>query len=251
MSRSAPLPLDALQLDAALQLLGRAGHAVGDGPRDAAWLQRVIDGLCELSSRDALTGLSNRRQFELTLDREADRVARSGEAALVLLLDIDHFKRVNDTYGHAAGDLVLQAVARALQECVRPMDTVARYGGEEFAIVLPNCQTAFGQAVAERIRRTVESRVVTVGPGVSLAVTLSAGGAFAPPWVRSSARLWMERADAQLYRAKDEGRNRTCIEPTAVSLVSAEEKSMLFATSASLPLLDGDPPVTASPREAP
>ncbi len=245
MSRTT-IPQDVLHLDPALQLLQRAGHDLGGGPRDALWLQRLIDGLCDLSSRDALTGLSNRRQFELTLDGEVDRVARSGEAALVLLLDIDHFQRVNDTYGHAAGDLVLQSVARSLQDCVRPMDTVARYGGEEFAIVLPNCQPAFGQAVAERIRRTVEARLVNVSPGVSLGVTLSAGGAYAPPWVRSSARLWMERADAQLYRAKAEGRNRSCMEPSAVSLVSAEEKSLLFATSTLQPLYDDEVAVIAT-----
>ncbi|QAZ40553.1 GGDEF domain-containing protein [Methylibium sp. Pch-M] len=234
----APLPTDGLHLDTALQLLQRAGHALSTGPRDAAWLQRLVDALCDLSSRDALTGLANRRQFDLALERETDRVARSGEAALVLLLDIDHFKRVNDTYGHAAGDLVLQAVARTLQECVRPMDTVARYGGEEFAIVLPNCPPAFAQAAAERVRRAVEARTVPLPQGITLSVTLSAGGAFAPPWVRSSARLWTERADAQLYRAKAEGRNRTCIEPTAVSLVSAEERGMLFSPSLPMPLDD-------------
>lgn len=237
MSPTAPSPLDALQLEAALQLLQRAGQDLAL-PRDAAGLQRLIDALCELSSRDPLTGLANRRQFELALDREADRVARSGEPALVLLLDIDHFKRVNDTYGHAAGDLVLQAVARTLQHCVRPMDTVARYGGEEFAIVLPNCPPAFAQQVAERVRHSIEREVVSVAPSTALSVTLSAGGAFAPPWVRSSARLWTERADAQLYRAKSEGRNRTCLEPTAVSLVSAEERGMLFAMSMPAPLSD-------------
>lgn len=234
----APLPTDGLHLDTALQLLQRAGHALSTGPRDAAWLQQLVDALCDLSSRDALTGLANRRQFDLALERETDRVARSGEAALVLLLDIDHFKRVNDTYGHAAGDMVLQAVARTLQECVRPMDTVARYGGEEFAIVLPNCPPAFAQAAAERVRRAVEARTVPLPQGITLSVTLSAGGAFAPPWVRSSARLWTERADAQLYRAKAEGRNRTCIEPTAVSLVSAEERGMLFSPSLPMPLDD-------------
>lgn len=234
----APLPTDGLHLDTALQLLQRAGHALLPGPRDAAWLQQLVDALCDLSSRDALTGLANRRQFDVALERETDRVARSGEAALVLLLDIDHFKRVNDTYGHAAGDLVLQAVARTLQECVRPMDTVARYGGEEFAIVLPNCPPAFAQAAAERVRHAVESRAVPLAQGITLSVTLSAGGAFAPPWVRSSARLWTERADTQLYRAKAEGRNRTCIEPTAVSLVSAEERGMLFSPSLPMPLDD-------------
>jgi diguanylate cyclase len=233
-------PIDALRLEAAQQLLSRAGRPLPPGPRDADWLQALIDGLCDLSSRDALTGLANRRHFELALDREADRAARSGEAALLLLFDVDLFKSVNDDYGHAAGDLVLQSVARSLQHCVRPMDTVARYGGEEFAVVLPSCQPAFGLQVAERIRRTVELQVVNVAPDLGLSVTLSAGGAFAPPWVRSSARLWLERADAQLYRAKAGGRNRTCLEPTPHSLVSAEEKSLLFAPSATAPL-DADP----------
>ena len=238
--------LDHLHLEAALQLLERAGHALPGGRRDAAWLQGVIDGLCDLSSRDALTGLANRRQFELALDREADRTARSGEAALLLLFDVDHFKQVNDRHGHAAGDFVLQSVARSLQLCVRPMDTVARYGGEEFAIVLPSCQQAFGLQVAERIRLTVEMQAICIAPDLALSVTLSAGGAFAPPWVRSSGRLWIERADAQLYRAKGEGRNRTCLEPTALSLVSAEEKSLLFTTSAAIPF--DDDPVAPSHR---
>lgn len=244
MNPSPPIALDALKFDTALRLLRRAGHHCPAGPRDAAWLQGLIDALCELSSRDALTGLANRRQFELALERECDRVARSGEPALVLMLDIDHFKKVNDTHGHAAGDAVLQSVARTLQQCVRPMDTVARFGGEEFAIVLPNCPPTFAQAVAERICRAVEAQTVNVAPGVDLSVTLSAGGAFAPPWVRSSPKLWTERADAQLYRAKAEGRNRTCLESTAISLVSAEERGMLFAMSLPAPL--GDEPVATT-----
>jgi diguanylate cyclase len=231
--KAVPAPsADALRLDAALRLLQRAGHDLGDGPRDTAWLQRMLDALCDLSSRDPLTGLANRRQFEVALERECDRVARSGESALVLLLDVDHFKRVNDAHGHGAGDLVLQAVARCLQGCVRPMDTVARYGGEEFAVVLPNCAPAFARTVAERVRRQIAALHIPVGAGTELQITVSVGGAFAPPWVRSSARLWTERADAQLYRAKAEGRNRICLEPQAVSLVSAEEKGLLFAVTA-------------------
>jgi diguanylate cyclase len=226
---SVPADSDALRLDTALQLLQQSGQAPPPGaPGSAAWLQAVIDGLCDLSSRDALTGLGNRRNFETALNREIDRVARSGEPALLLFLDIDHFKRVNDTYGHPVGDRVIKAVADALLECVRPMDTPARVGGEEFAVILPNCPPAFGETVAERLRARVESRVVEVGMNQHLGVTVSVGGAYAPQWVRSTPSLWAERADLQLYRAKSEGRNRTCLEPTPVSLVSAEEKGLLF-----------------------
>lgn len=200
-------------------------------PGSSVWLQGLIDALVELSSRDALTGLPNRRTFELALAREIDRVARSGEPALLLTLDIDEFKRVNDTHGHSAGDLVIQAVGRVLAETVRPMDLVARLGGEEFSIVLPNCPAAFGLQVAERIRARVEREAVTIAPGKSIGVTISIGGAFAPQWVRTTPRLWMDRVDMQLYRAKAEGRNRCCLEAAAVSQVSAEEKGLLFATS--------------------
>lgn len=225
-----------LQLQTAIQLLWQAGHRVpaevpADPPAAARWLQSVLDALCDMSSKDALTGLANRRQFESVLEREIDRVARIGEPALVLMVDIDHFKRVNDAYGHPAGDMVLKSVASMLVECVRPMDTVARFGGEEFAIILPNCQPSFGSTVAERLRRRVEMRPITVAPGEHVAVTISIGGAFAPQWVRSSTSLWIERADRQLYRGKAQGRNCVCLEPLPVSSVSAEEKGMLFGIS--------------------
>lgn len=220
-----------LQLEQALQLLGQSGQLPPPGdPRDPAYMQGLIDALVELSSRDALTGLSNRRAFELALAREIDRVARSGEPALLLALDIDHFKKINDSYGHNAGDQVIKAVASALIDSVRPMDLVARVGGEEFAIILPNCACAFGETVAERVRRRVERMPVLVGQGHQVTVTVSVGGAFAPQWVRSTPAVWVERADQQLYRAKSQGRNLVQLEPTAVSVVSNEERCLLFET---------------------
>ena len=98
-------------------------------------------------------------------------------------------------------------------------------------IILPNCPPAFGQTVAERIRLKVQRRPIAVAPGVDVSVTISLGGAFAPQWVRSSATLWIERADQQLYRAKAEGRNRACLEQPTVSQVSAEERGLLFGHS--------------------
>jgi diguanylate cyclase (GGDEF)-like protein len=125
---------------------------------------------------------------------------------------------------------VIRAVALALQDSVRPMDLVARVGGEEFAIVLPNCGAAFGEAVAERVRRRIESMPVQVSRGSPLPVTASVGGAFAPQWVRCTPSLWLERADQQLYLAKAQGRNLVRLEPTPTTLVSNEERRLLFDT---------------------
>ena len=222
--------LPKLRLDGALALLGKAEVAnlpcAQSNPE--AHLQGIIDGLCDLSLKDPLTGTANRRHFDSILDRELDRVARSGDVALLLIIDIDHFKQVNDTYGHNIGDLVLQEVAGALAQCVRPMDTLARYGGEEFAIILPACQTAYGQNVADRVRRAVEALRIRPHPGKEFGVTVSIGGAYALQWIRSTRKLWIERADQQLYRAKSEGRNRIAIEQQPDSTVTAEEKNLLF-----------------------
>ena len=193
------------------------------------YLQRVIDNLCELSLKDPLTGLGNRRHFHAALERQIETVARSGESVLLLMLDIDHFKSINDTHGHLAGDQVLRTIAHCLARCVRPVDTVARYGGEEFAIILPNCRPLFGLALAERIRRAVAELSVAVSPLLTIQATISIGGAYAPEWVRSTTELWIERADTQLYRAKSNGRNQACIDQPQELSVSAEEKGLLFS----------------------
>ena len=224
------MDIDKLRLGDARALLEHGGASALPNVQTSptAYVQGVIDGLCELSLKDPLTGLPNRRHFRAVLEREIDGVARSGEPALLLMLDIDHFKSINDTHGHVAGDLVLQAVAKCLAGCIRPMDSIARYGGEEFAVVLPNCLVSVGQAVAERIRQTVESLTIRISPVTSVRATISIGGAYAPEWVRSTAPLWIERADGLLYRAKSEGRNRVCIDHQQVIAVSAEEKRLLF-----------------------
>jgi diguanylate cyclase (GGDEF)-like protein len=219
-----------LRLDTAHALVAKTSASESALRREQPlrYLQNLIDGLCELSLKDPLTGLANRRHFRTVLEREIDRVTRSGEAALLLMLDIDYFKQINDTHGHLAGDMVLQSVARTLSACVRPMDTLARYGGEEFAVVLPACQAGFGKVAAERIRRAVAHTPVRISPSVEVNVTLSVGGAFAMQWIRSTTLLWTDRADQQLYKAKSMGRNCVSIEEQPDSTVSAEEKSLLF-----------------------
>ena len=227
---SPSIALQQLQLDNACALLDHSMLVTLPAPNEspANYLQGLIDGLCELSLKDPLTGLGNRRHFLSVLERTIDGVARSGDPSLLLMVDVDHFKRVNDTHGHQAGDMVLRAIGKAMAACVRPLDSVARYGGEEFAVVLPNCHTSFGATVAERIRATVEALVIPISSSLSIQVTASVGGAYAPEWVRSTTALWTERADLQLYRAKSEGRNRVCLDQQQEIYVSAEEKNLLF-----------------------
>ena len=255
LTPSSQIDLQALQLDDARALLKHGAkdsqQAAGESP--TGYLQRVIDGLCEISLKDPLTGLGNRRHLRSTLERAIETVARSGESVLLLLLDIDHFKAINDTHGHLAGDQVLQAIANCLADCVRPMDTVARYGGEEFAVILPHCRPLFGRAVAERIRQTVASLSIPVAARTNVQATISIGGAYAPEWVRSTADLWIERVDQQLYRAKSNGRNQVCLDQPQELSVSAEEKGLLFGNldmneMVTLDAIPGDTPTDAADR---
>jgi diguanylate cyclase (GGDEF)-like protein len=161
----------------------------------------------ERTVRDALTGLYNRSFFLNQVGPLAEFNAVRGLGLAVLMLDIDHFKRVNDTFGHDVGDHVLREVASVLRDATRPEDLVARYGGEEFILALP--VAAFDQASgrAERIRSTLAERRI-VADGFSLRVTASLGLAFAPPDRLSSASAMITAADRLLYQAKHTGRNR-------------------------------------------
>jgi diguanylate cyclase (GGDEF)-like protein len=219
-----------LDLEVALQLLRQAGYAdpLHDAAGAPAGLQKIIDGLCELSLRDTLTGLANTRHFKAALDQEVDRVSRSGEIALLFLIDVDRFKSINDSRGHPAGDQALCAVAQVLAKNVRPMDTAARYGGDEFAVILPNCRPTAGRAIAERICEQVAQTAVVLADGTALHLTASIGGAHISPWRKTSSKELLERADQELYRAKAQGRNQVAMDTSAAIPVSSDEKQHLL-----------------------
>jgi diguanylate cyclase (GGDEF)-like protein len=166
--------------------------------------------LSEVSTRDALTGLYNRWFVMEKIDSEINRALRHGSPMSLLMLDIDHFKRINDTWGHSAGDQVLQAIGKLLRESCRVYDVPGRYGGEEFCIVLPETKPGNTNVVAERIRHRLEATELTCGDG-SVVVTASIGIAGMeesdPSGILSPAAL-VDRADRALYSAKSRGRNR-------------------------------------------
>ncbi len=159
---------------------------------------------------DALTGLRNRRYLDLRLAEEMSRAERYNAPLSVLLLDIDHFKSVNDTCGHAVGDRVLIEVANVVTDTVRKTDVAARYGGEEVAVIAPQTPLSTAVMLAERLRRNIESKVAPAVPEIASmkrAVTVSIGVArSATPPESASKLLW--RADSALYAAKGGGRNR-------------------------------------------
>jgi two-component system cell cycle response regulator len=160
----------------------------------------------ELSSRDGLTGLYNRREFEARLREEIQRARRYGKPLSVMLLDIDHFKNVNDRYGHQAGDETLIAVADLIRLSARPMDAVCRYGGEELAVILPETEAGGAAIVAERIRASVAESLTTTPQGDEIQVTVSIGFAVFPQDGDAGPSL-VKAADEALYAAKQEGRN--------------------------------------------
>ncbi|HKZ79101.1 MAG TPA: diguanylate cyclase [Pyrinomonadaceae bacterium] len=162
-----------------------------------------LDTCEEAAFTDHLTGLANRRRFERHMEREVARTARYGHPFCLLMLDIDHFKNVNDTHGHEAGDIAMKRLAKILQEGTRGIDLAARIGGEEFAVILTETRLASAMEVAERLRIAIKSvEMPTVGT-----LTASFGVAECPSCA-TGARQLLACADTALYRAKHEGRDR-------------------------------------------
>lgn len=156
---------------------------------------------------DPLTGLYNRRYATQHMNRIIEKSAESQTPYAVLMMDIDHFKSVNDTHGHDAGDLVLKEFARRLQENLRGIDLVARLGGEEFLVALPESGSPEVEAAAERLRRAIEFKSFDIGGGQSIHITVSVGVAFGAPTDGNAEKL-IQQADKALYASKSSGRNR-------------------------------------------
>lgn len=169
-------------------------------------LERTMAALKESADRDGLTGAFNRRHLEERLSEEFDRYLRYGGVFSVLILDLDHFKLVNDEHGHLAGDAVLRAVANCLGAGIRHTDIFGRYGGEEFAVMLPGTGLMAAMTTAEKLRQSIAREAVAFRD-LSLSITTSIGATAMRPGVTSHEVLIAE-ADAALYRAKALGRNR-------------------------------------------
>lgn len=195
------------------RLMRQLEQLVADNEQLTDKLRHANDELSKLAATDPLTGLANRRSFDDALKRDISRAQRTGEPLCVLILDVDHFKVINDTHGHGFGDFVLTRIGDVLRSALRQGDFPARWGGEEFVALLPASPADGGKVVAERIRVTLEQTPI-VAHGKTIRVTASFGVAeFVKDASADPIRPLIERADAALYEAKRTGRNKVVVAP--------------------------------------
>ncbi|MBN2242734.1 MAG: GGDEF domain-containing protein [Acidobacteria bacterium] len=217
-------------LTAALRILRHAGrenpqlYAKDSGEQ----IQNVIDALCDLSVHDGMTGLVNATFFHVVLAREIERSLRTGKPCGLMVLDIDHFKRINDTYGHTVGDRAIQSVASNILQNLRSMDTAARIGGEEFAVILPECRPEDAIAAAARIHSALNPLLISID-GHDLRITSSVGVVWTEPDHFQSSGALLSEADREMYRAKRSGRARLCHPPVKSTAITERERCSLMA----------------------
>jgi diguanylate cyclase (GGDEF)-like protein len=218
-----------LNLSSALRILENAGcpdPRTGIEDPDAQ-IQSIIDALCDLSVHDGLTGLVNATFFHAVLEREIERSLRTGRTCGLMVIDLDFFKHINDTYGHATGDKALQAVASQMQRSLRGMDTAARIGGEEFAVILPECEPTDAIHAAMRIHAGLNPIVISLEQN-TLQITSSVGLVWTDPSKPTSSLKLLSEADQEMYQAKRSGRGRLCYRNLDSTLVSYQERSALM-----------------------
>ena len=172
-------------------------------------LERANEQLAKLSMTDRLTGLLNRGAWENLVDAEYERFRRYGQATSLVMFDIDHFKPVNDTYGHLAGDEVIRHTAEVTRNNIRQSDSAGRYGGEEFGIILPETDAESARVICERIREAIENSTVSTTAG-DIRYTVSMGIAQLTETPENYMQ-WMQKADEALYKAKESGRNKVVV----------------------------------------
>ncbi len=172
-------------------------------------LERANEQLAKLSMTDRLTGLLNRGTWENLVDAEYERYRRYGQATSLVMFDIDHFKPVNDNYGHLAGDEVIRHTAQATRNNIRQSDSAGRYGGEEFGIILPETDAENARLICERIRESIEKSTVETSAG-NITYTISMGIAQLTDEPENYMQ-WMQKADEALYAAKESGRNKVVV----------------------------------------
>lgn len=198
--------------------LSTVAYALG---RKVIRQNRALD---HLSRVDGLTELFNRRHWEEAVTTEFARGERSGRHSALLMLDVDHFKQINDAYGHLIGDKVLKGIAAILRSSVRDTDTAGRYGGDEFGVVLAEASLDDAKEVAERIREAAATLRIAEAPGLRCAVSI---GIAAADSSLSSVAEWVRRADLALYRAKQEGRNRIVHDDMDATPAELNDESVL------------------------
>jgi two-component system cell cycle response regulator len=196
---------------------------IGDCPlvEELHRLREECKRLMELSQRDTLTGLFNLRYFLTALETEMERTRRAGLPTSLIMIDLDHFKRVNDTYGHDSGNLALQWATKVFQKATRKIDILCRYGGEEFSIILPGTRLSHGMRMAERLRLAMEQAKLELD-GDRVALTASFGVYTYKGKEDLSVEAFIKLADSFLLEAKTRGRNRVCCEETQLEVGATE-----------------------------
>ncbi|MFV2031178.1 MAG: GGDEF domain-containing protein [Gammaproteobacteria bacterium] len=207
------------------------GEEACDGLKEVKKLRRQISELSELVATDALTGLYNFRHFKTVLQAEMDRSKRSGIPTSLVMVDLDHFKNINDTLGHEVGNLALKHVADILKNAVRTTDIVCRYGGEEFVMIFPETHLNLAVKVADRIRETIASTPVKYEGG-EFHITASMGASVYMKTSILTMEAFIDSVDKFLYEAKQSGRNCIChvdyADLRGTSEVSADERILLY-----------------------